>query len=133
MACTDQSEARGRHHWFRIAETVLIPPTYGAAADTQLFLHLSFRRRWQIALVVLVLTAADAAALAPAVQDAVQQLCPVPPADRPFCPRCLATEALASGVLTVESMLVVQDAACLTCRADWYNMSMYSGSGVQDA
>lgn len=117
MAGTDQSAARGRHHGFRIAATVLITPTYGAAADTQRFRHRSCRRRWQITRVVLVLTAADAAALAQAVQDAVQQLCPVPPADRPCDPRCLATEALASGVFTVESRLVVQDAACLTWRA----------------
>jgi hypothetical protein len=90
-------------------------------------------RRGQIAPVVLVLTAADAAALAQAVQDAVQQWCPIPPADHPCCPGCLATAALAYGALTVESTLVVQDAACLTCVTSWRDSYIDSGSVVQDA
>ena len=72
IACTGQSEARGRNRWFRIAEAVLTTHTSGAAEDTRLCLHVYSRRRGQIAPVVLVLTAADAAALAQAVQDAVQ-------------------------------------------------------------
>jgi hypothetical protein len=64
IACTGQSEARGRNRWFRIAEAVLTIHTDEAAAETRLCLHVYSRHRGQIAPVVLVLTAADATGLA---------------------------------------------------------------------
>jgi hypothetical protein len=132
IACTGQSEARGRNRWFRIAEAVLTTHTYGAAEDTRLCLHVYSRRRGQIAPVVLVLTVADAAALAQVVLDAVQQVRPVSPDAPPCCPRCQATAPLAYGACSVEGPLVVQDAVCHTCGTGWHDVYTYSGSVVQD-
>ena len=132
LACTGQSEPRGRNRWFRIAEAVLTIHTSGAAEDTQLCLHVYSQRRGQIAPVVLVLTVADAAPLAQAVQDAVQHLRPVPPADRSCCPRCQTTEALASGACNVEGPLVMQDTPSLTCGTGWHDIYTYQGAVVQE-
>lgn len=133
IACTGQSEARGRNRWFRITEAVLTIHAHEAAEDTRLCLHVYSRRRGQIAPVVLMLTAADAAALAQAVLDAVRQVRPVPLAVPPYCPRCQVTEPLNYGACSVEGPLVVQDAACLTCGTGWHDVYLYSGSVVRDA
>jgi hypothetical protein len=110
---------------------MLITHIHGAAEDIRLCLHVYSRCRGQMAPVVLVLTAVDAAALVQAVQEAVQQLRPVLSAAPPCCPRCQATEALAYGACSVEGPLVVQDAACLTCGTGWHDIYTYSGSVVQ--
>jgi hypothetical protein len=132
IACTGQSEGRGRNRWFRIAEAVLTTHAHEATEDTRLCLHVYSRRRGQIAPVVLVLTISDAAALAQAVLDAVQQVHPILPAAPPCCPRCQATAPLAYGACSVEGLCVVQDAACLTCGTGWHDVYLYRGSVVQD-
>jgi hypothetical protein len=92
------------------AEAVLTIHTDESAEDTRLCLHAYSRRRGQIAPVVQVLTAADAAALAQAVLDAA---------------------LLAYGACSVEDPLVVQDAVCHTCGAGWHDVYPYNGSVVQ--
>jgi hypothetical protein len=71
---TGQSEARGRHQWCRLAEAALTLLHHGHADEARLCLDLSAHRRGRSAPVILVLTAADATALAQALQGAVQQL-----------------------------------------------------------
>ena len=109
IAYTGQSEARGRNRWFRIAKAVLTTHAHETAEDTRLCLHVYSQRRGQIAPVVLVLTVADAAALAQAVLDAVQQVRPVPLAAPPYCPRWQATATLAYGARSGEGRCVMQD------------------------
>jgi hypothetical protein len=133
IPCTGQSEARGRNRWFWIAEAVLTTHTYEAVEEARLWLNGSSRRRGHMALVILVLTAADAATLAQALQDVVQQVCPVPLADRPCCPRCQVSAPLAYGAFSVEGTLVVQDAACLTCGTGWHDVYAYRGVVVHDS
>ena len=74
MPCTGQSEARGRNQWFRLAEAELTLFHHGHADEARLCLDLSAHQRGRSAPVILVLTAADATALAQALQGAVQQL-----------------------------------------------------------
>ena len=74
IPCTGQSEARGRNRWFRLAEAELTLFPHGHAAKARLCLDLFSCRRGRSAPVILLLTAADATALAQALQGAVQQL-----------------------------------------------------------
>ena len=77
IPCTGQSEARGRNRWFRLAEAELTLFHHGHADEARLCLDLFSRRRGRSAPVILLLTAADATALAQALQGAVQQLAAV--------------------------------------------------------
>ena len=58
IACTGQSEARGRNRWFRLAEAELTTHTHGHTAEARLCLDLYSRRRGRSAPVILRLTAA---------------------------------------------------------------------------
>lgn len=133
IPCTGQSEARGRNRWFRIAEAVLTAHAHEAAEEARFWLHVYSRRRGHMAPVVLALTPADATALAQALQDALQQWCPVTQADHLSCPHCHTAESLAYGALSVEDTLVIQDAVCLTCGTSWHDIYTYHGLVVHDA
>ena len=74
IPCTGQSEARGRNRWFRLAEAELTLFHHGHAEEARLCVDLFSHRRGRSAPVILLLTAADATALAQALQGAVQQL-----------------------------------------------------------
>ena len=77
MSCTSQSEARGRNRWFHLAEAELTLFHHGHADEARLCLDLFSCRRGRSAPVILMLTAADATALAQALQGAAQQLAAV--------------------------------------------------------
>ena len=74
ISCTGQSEARGRNRWCRLAEAEITLFHHGHADEARLCLDLFSCRRGRSAPVILLLTAADATALAQALQGAVQQL-----------------------------------------------------------
>lgn len=74
MPCTGQSEARGRNRWFRLAEAEITLFHHGHAEEARLCVDLFSHRRGRSAPVILLLTAADATALAQALQDAGRQL-----------------------------------------------------------
>jgi len=95
IPCTGQSKARGRNRWFHLAPAELTLCTHGPAAEARLCLDLYSRRRGQSAPVTLVLTAADATALAQALQAAVAPLPPALPVSQPCCPQCQAPQHLA--------------------------------------
>jgi hypothetical protein len=133
MACMGQSEARGRHRWFRLAEAELTLCTHDSAEEARLCLDLFSRRRGRSTPVILVLTAADATALAQALQEAVEPLAPAPPVSHPCCPQCQETQHLAYATPWIEGTLVVQNATCHTCRAGWHAVSTSSGSVLHDA
>jgi hypothetical protein len=86
IACTGQSEARGRNRWCRLAEAELTLFTHGRAEEARLCLDLFSHRRGRSAPVILVLTVADATALAQALQEAVRQLAAVLRFASPCCP-----------------------------------------------
>ena len=77
IPCTGQSEARGRNRWFRLAEVEITLFHHGHADEARLCLDLFSCRRGRSAPVILLLTVADATALAQALQGAVQQLATV--------------------------------------------------------
>ena len=77
MPCTGQSEARGRNRWCRLAEVERTLFHHGHADEARLCLDLFSHRRGRSAPVILLLTAADATALAQALQGAAQQLAAV--------------------------------------------------------
>ena|SRR5438105_1722474 len=79
IACTGQSEARGRTRWFRLATAELSTHTPGHTAEA---------RRGRRAPGLLRLTIADATALTQALQEEVALLTPVLSASHPCCPQC---------------------------------------------
>jgi len=133
IACTGQSEARGRNRWFRLAEAELTTHTHGHTAEARLCLDLYSRRRGRSAPVILVLTAIDATALAQGIQEAVELLAPALPVSHPCCPQCQEPQHLAYATPWSEGTLVVQDATCHTCGAGWHDVSTSSGSVLHDA
>ena len=88
IACTGQSEARGRTRWFRLATAELSTHTPGHTAAARRGLALYARRRGRRAPVLLRLTIADATALTQALQEEVALLTPVLSASHPCCPQC---------------------------------------------
>jgi hypothetical protein len=96
IACTGQSEARGRNRWFRLAEAELTLFTHGHAEEARLCLDLFSHRRGRSAPGILVLTVADATALAHALQEAVRQLAAVRRCASPCCPPWHAPQPLAA-------------------------------------
>jgi hypothetical protein len=133
IACTGQSEARGRHRWFRLATAELTTHNHGHADEVRLCLDLYSRRRGRSAPVILRLTAADATALAQALQAEVAPLTPALAVSHPCCPQCQGPQHLAYTAPWVEGTLVVQDATCHICGACWHDVYTYSGSVLHDA
>ena len=133
IPCTGQSEARGRHRWFRLAAAELTTHNHGHTDEVRLCLDLYSRRRGRSAPVILRLTAADATALAQALQEEVAPLAPALAVSHPCCPQCQEPQHLADATPWIEGSLVVQDATCHTCGARWHDVYTYSGSVRHDA
>ncbi len=76
IPCMGQSEARGCNRWFHLAAAELTLFTHGHAEEVRFCLDLYSRRRGRSAPVILVLTAAEATALAQGIQEAVKPLAP---------------------------------------------------------
>ena len=133
IPCMGQSEARGCNRWFHLAAAELTLFTHGHAEEVRFCLDLYSRRRGRSAPVILVLTAADATALAQGIQEAVKSLAPTMPVSHPCCPQCQETQHLAYATPWIEGTLVVQDATCPTCGACWHDVYTYSGSVWHDA
>jgi len=133
IACAGQSEARGRTRWFRLAEAELTTANHGRAEEARCRLDLSSRRRGRRAPVILRLTAADATALARALQAAVELLAPALSVPHPCCPQCQEPQHLAYATPWIEGTRVVQDVTCRSCGASWHDVSTSRGSVLHDA